>query len=169
MILETEEKGHGDRVDILETNVDDVTGEALAYTLGRLMEEGARDASASPIVMKKGRSGHLVRVICRPEATDRLVGVMAAELGTLGIRCIPMVHRSVAERTVERITVSLRGQEIAVDVKCGWSGGKITSFKAEYEQAAAYARDLGIPLREVTGTVEAAARRIFLERGVLDP
>lgn len=169
MILETEEKGHGDRVDILETNVDDVTGEALAYTLGRLMEEGARDASASPIVMKKGRSGHLVRVICRPEATDRLVGVMAAELGTLGIRCIPMVHRSVAERTVERITVSLRGQEIAVDVKCGWSGGKFTSFKAEYEQAAAYARDLGIPLREVTGTVEAAARRIFLERGVLDP
>jgi uncharacterized protein (TIGR00299 family) protein len=169
MLLETEGRAHGDRVDILETNVDDVTGEALAYTIGRLMEEGARDASAIPVVMKKGRSGHLVRVVCRPDVTDRLVGVMAAELGTLGIRCIPMVHRAVAERTIEPVTVTLRGRDLTVDVKCGWSGGKITSFKAEYEQAAASARDLGIPLREVAGAVEAAARAEFIERGVLEP
>ncbi|MBP7410811.1 MAG: nickel pincer cofactor biosynthesis protein LarC [Methanoculleus sp.] len=169
MLLAAEERAGGDRVDILETNVDDVTGEALAYTINRLMEEGARDASAIPVVMKKGRSGHLVRVVCCPDATDRLVRVMGAELGTLGIRCIPMVHRAVAERTVEQVTASIRGREFAVDVKCGWSGGKITSFKAEYEQAAACARDLGIPLREVTGAVEAAARRLFIERGVLAP
>ncbi|KAF5050125.1 hypothetical protein DSECCO2_432750 [anaerobic digester metagenome] len=169
MLVETEGRAHGDRVDILETNVDDVTGEALAYTIGRLMEEGARDASATPVVMKKGRSGHLVRVISPPDATDRLVGVMAAELGTLGIRCLPMVHRAVAERTIEPVTVTIRGREYTIDVKCGWSGGKITSFKAEYEQAAACARDLGIPLREVAGTVEAAARARFIERGVLVP
>ncbi len=149
--------------------MDDVTGEALAYTIGRLMEEGARDASATPAVMKKGRSGHLVRVISPPDATDRLVGVMARELGTLGIRCIPMVHRSVAERTIEPVTVTIRGRERTIDVKCGWSGGKITSFKAEYEQAAAWARETGVPLREVAGTVEAAARSLFLERGVLAP
>lgn len=169
MLISTEGEIHGDRVDILETNVDDVTGEALAYTIGRLMEEGARDASAVPVVMKKGRSGHLVRVVCRPDATDRLISVMAAELGTLGIRCIPMVHRAVAMRTVEPVTVTIRGSERTIDVKCGWSGGKITSFKAEYEQAAASARELGVPLREITGTVEAAARRLFVERGVLEP
>ena len=169
MLVSTGEPGTGDRVDILETNVDDVTGEALAYTLGRLMEEGARDASAVPAMMKKGRSGHLVRVVCHPDATNRLVGVMAAELGTLGIRCLPMVHRAVAERTVEPVTVTLRGREWTIDVKCGWSGGKITSLKAEYEQAAACARDLGVPFREVAGTVEATARRLFSERGVLEP
>jgi hypothetical protein len=169
MLLSAEEQTNGDRVDILETNVDDVTGEALAYTLGRLMEEGARDASAIPLVMKKGRSGHLVRVVSHPDTTDRLVGVMARELGTLGIRCIPMVHRAVAERTVEPVTVRLRDREWTIDVKCGWSEGKITSFKAEYEQAAACARELGIPLREVTGTIEAAARAQFIERGVLTP
>jgi uncharacterized protein (TIGR00299 family) protein len=169
MLVATAEEATGDRVDILETNVDDVTGEALAYTLGRLMEEGARDASAIPLVMKKGRSGHLVRVVCRPDATDSLVGVMARELGTLGIRCIPMVHRSVAERTVEAVTVTIRGREWMIDVKCGWSGKKITSFKAEYEQAAACARETGVPFREVAGTVEAAARRLFVERGVLAP
>ncbi|MFA7197921.1 MAG: nickel pincer cofactor biosynthesis protein LarC [Methanoculleus sp.] len=169
MLVETEDRAHDDRVDILETNVDDVTGEALAYTIGRLMEEGARDASATPIVMKKGRSGHLVRVVCCPDATDHLVGVMAAELGTLGIRCLPMVHRAVAERTIEPVTVTLRGREYTIDVKCGWSEGRITSFKAEYEQAAACARDLGVPFREVAGTVEAAARALFIERGVLAP
>ncbi len=167
MLLATEEPVADDRIDILETNVDDVTGEALAYTISRLMEEGARDASATPVVMKKGRSGHLVRVICRPDATDRLIGVMAAELGTLGIRCIPMVHRSVAKRTIEPVTATIQGKERTIDVKCGWSGGKIVSFKAEYEQAAACARETGLPFREVAGTVEAAARSLFAGRGVL--
>ena len=169
MLLAVEEQAVGDRVDILETNVDDVTGEALAYTLARLIEEGARDASAIPAVMKKGRSGHLVRVVSPPDATDRLTGVMARELGTLGIRCIPMVHRFVAERTVEPVTVALRGREWTIDVKCGWAGGKISSFKPEYDQTAACARELEVPLREVAGAVEAAARRLFIERGVLEP
>lgn len=167
MLLATEEASGGDRIDILETNIDDVTGETLAYTIARLMEEGARDASATPIVMKKGRSGHLFRVICRPDATDHLIGVMAAELGTLGIRCIPMVHRSVAKRTIEPVTVTIQGKERTIDVKCGWSGGKIVSFKAEYEQAAACARETGLPFREVAGTVEAAARSLFAGRGLL--
>jgi uncharacterized protein (TIGR00299 family) protein len=168
MLLEREGRGVGDQVDILETNVDDVTGETLGYTLERLMEEGARDASAIPAVMKKGRSGHLVRVVARPDTTAHLMGVMARELGTLGVRCIPMVHRAIAERTVEPVNVSFRGQEWRVDVKCGWASGKITSFKPEYDQVAACARELGLPLREVAGAVEAAARHQFIERGVLE-
>ncbi len=165
----TAEGPAGDRVDILETNVDDVTGETIAYTIGRLMDEGARDASAIPVVMKKGRSGHIVRVVSHPDTTARLIGVMGAELGTLGIRCIPMVHRAVAGRTVEPVTATIRGREITIDIKCGWSGGAITSFKAEYEQAAACARSLGIPLRDIIGAVEAAARAQFIERGVFLP
>jgi uncharacterized protein (TIGR00299 family) protein len=54
MLLAVEEQAVGDQVDILETNVDDVTGEALAYTLARLMEEGARDASAIPCGDEEG-------------------------------------------------------------------------------------------------------------------
>ena len=48
-----------DTVDILETNVDDVSGEVIAHAIARFMEAGARDASAMPIVMKKGRPGYL--------------------------------------------------------------------------------------------------------------
>lgn len=170
MLLETEEDNRGsDQIDILETNVDDVTGEMLTYTLGRLMEEGARDATAIPVLMKKGRSGHIVRVISPPAATDHLTAVMARELGTLGIRCLPMVHRAVAERTIESVKVRFGGQEWWIDVKCGWSEGRITSIKAEYEQVARCARETGLPFREIATRAEATARRLFIEQGVLDP
>jgi uncharacterized protein (DUF111 family) len=91
--------------------------------------------------------------------------VMARELGTLGIRCIPMIHRFIATRSIEPVTVTLKGRECAVEVKCGWSNGEITSLKAEYDQAAACARELGIPLREVTEVVEAAAWQMIRQRG----
>ena len=54
---------HQDTVDILETNVDDISGEVIAHAISRFMENGARDASAIPIIMKKGRPGFLIRVI----------------------------------------------------------------------------------------------------------
>ncbi|MDP3563289.1 MAG: nickel pincer cofactor biosynthesis protein LarC, partial [Methanoregula sp.] len=94
-----------DTVDILETNVDDVSGEVIAHTITRCMEAGARDASAIPIIMKKGRPGFLIRVISMKETSAALAELMARELGTLGIRCIPAVHRFIAERTIEAIDV----------------------------------------------------------------
>jgi pyridinium-3,5-bisthiocarboxylic acid mononucleotide nickel chelatase len=167
VLIETQTPLLEDRVDILETSVDDVTGETLAYALARLMAEGARDASAISALMKKGRSGHLIRVICRPEYTDHLSGVMAQELGTLGIRCIPSVHRFIAERTIEKVSVVIREKEYMFDVKCGWSGEKIYTLKVEYEQARAVAEELGLPLQQVSATVEAAARNILRDRGVV--
>ena len=65
LVVETE-LPHEDDVEVLETNVDDVTGEVLSHALTRLMEEGARDAQALPALMKKGRMGYLVRVVCMP-------------------------------------------------------------------------------------------------------
>ena len=52
---------------MLETNVDDVSGEVIAHAITRFMEAGARDACAMPVIMKKGRPGFLIRVISLPE------------------------------------------------------------------------------------------------------
>ncbi|HJX55999.1 MAG TPA: nickel pincer cofactor biosynthesis protein LarC, partial [Methanoregula sp.] len=71
-----------DTVDILETNVDDVSGEVIAHTITRLMEKGARDACAIPILMKKGRPGFLIRIICAQDTSAELAEMMAQELGT---------------------------------------------------------------------------------------
>ena len=150
MIIETApQKAGQDFVDILETNVDDVSGEVIAHAIARCMEEGARDASAVPVTMKKGRPGHLVRVICTPEQSASLAALLAQELGTLGIRCTPAVHRFIAERTTGDVTVTVAGQTRTVAVKFGWLDGSVFSVKPEFEAARQWALELGVPVRSV--------------------
>ncbi|MDD1673421.1 MAG: nickel pincer cofactor biosynthesis protein LarC [Methanomicrobiales archaeon] len=157
MLLEIEEHVSRDTVDILETNVDDVTGEILSYTLDRLIRAGAKDVSAVPLVMKKGRPGFLVRVICDPAYSVELAALMAEELGTLGIRCLPSIHRFVANRSMMTVTVEISGQIRKIDVKCSWKGKDLLSMKPEYEQCRGWAELLNLPLRDVIRRVEDAA------------
>jgi hypothetical protein len=145
-----------DCVDILETNVDDVTGEVIAHAITRFMEAGARDASALPAIMKKGRPGYLIRVICLKETSPALAELMARELGTLGVRCIPAVHRFVAERTLEETDVTLAGQQRRMPVKCGWMHGACYTLKAEFDPARDWARELGVPVKDVLRAIEDA-------------
>jgi pyridinium-3,5-bisthiocarboxylic acid mononucleotide nickel chelatase len=154
-----------DRVEILETNVDDVTPEVIAYTISRLMAAGARDASAIPSVMKKGRSGHLVRVISEPALTGPLAAILAEELGTLGIRVIPSVHRLILERRVIRVMVTLGGETREIEVKLGTLGGRVSSVKPEFEQARQWAEGTGVPVREVLRRAEEEAWRIIQREG----
>lgn len=153
-LITSAERPSCDTVDILETNVDDVSGEVLAFTLSRLMEAGARDASAIPCVMKKGRPGILIRVICTADLSPSLSSLMARELGTLGVRCLPSVHRFIAERTTERVEVEIRGCRRTIPVRCGWIGESCYTLKAEFEDAKNLAEELGIPVREVTRAAE---------------
>jgi uncharacterized protein (TIGR00299 family) protein len=147
-----------DTVDLLETNVDDVSGEVIAHAIARFMEAGARDASATPIIMKKGRPGFLIRVICLPETSARFAELMALELGTLGIRCIPAIHRLIAGRMVEEVDVVIGTESRKMPVKCGWMHGRIYLLKAESGPAEAWARELGLPVRDVIRAIEDAGR-----------
>ena len=163
MLVATSGKGgdlEQDTVDLLETNVDDVSGEVIAHAIARFMEAGARDASAVPVIMKKGRPGFLIRVISLPETSARLAELMALELGTLGIRCIPAVHRFIAGRTVEEVDVEIRGETRKMPVKCGWMHGRIYLLKAEFGPAQTWARERGLPVRDVIQAVEDAGRNI---------
>jgi len=153
-----------DTVDVLETNVDDVNGEVIAHAITRFMDEGARDASAIPIIMKKGRPGFLIRVICAGDCSTKMAELMARELGTLGIRCTPAVHRFIAERTIEQIEVSIGGQKRMVPVKCGRMHGEIYLVKAEFDHARDWARELGMPVREVIHAIEETARAALTKR-----
>ncbi|MDD1690867.1 MAG: nickel pincer cofactor biosynthesis protein LarC [Methanoregula sp.] len=146
-----------DTVDILETNVDDVSGEVIAHAIARFMEAGARDASATPIIMKKGRPGYLIRVISLPETSVQLAELMATELGTLGIRCIPAVHRFIADRTTEEVEIELAGKCRKLPVKLGWMHGSVYTLKAEFEPARAFAAEVNMPVREVLRIIEEIA------------
>jgi uncharacterized protein (TIGR00299 family) protein len=145
-----------DTVDILETNVDDVSGEVIANAITRFLEAGARDASAIPIIMKKGRPGFLIRVICSSEKSSELAEHMARELGTLGVRCFPSIHRFIADRTIEPVTVEISGNTRVIPVKYGRIRGEVYTLKAEFDQARIWAEELGIPVHMVLRAVEKA-------------
>ena len=150
-----------DRVEILETNVDDVSPEVIAHAVSRLMDAGARDASVLPVMMKKGRSGHLVRVITDPALTGPLAMILAEELGTLGIRVIPSVHRLIASRRVIRVPVIIGREAREIAVKVGSLGDRVTSVKPEFEEARAWAEAKGIPVREILRRAEEAAWQVL--------
>jgi len=155
-LMETDEPDES-TVDVLETNVDDITGELLGNTLTRMMAEGARDASAIPLIMKKGRSGYLIRVICTPKLSAHLSEVLATETGSLGIRCTPMVHRFTAERTATERTVQINGKEYTASVKHASVGGNIYSRKAEFDDCRRIADETGMTVREIKRIFETDA------------
>lgn len=136
-------------VALLETNLDDVTGETLAHVVHRVLEAGALDAWVTPAVMKKGRPAHVLHCLCHPGLADAVQELLWAETGTLGIRRSD-ITRTVLPRHTE--VVDVRGA--AVRVKHG-------PFRAkpEHDDVAAAAATLGLPLREVAELAAAAAAR----------
>jgi pyridinium-3,5-bisthiocarboxylic acid mononucleotide nickel chelatase len=126
-------------VTVIEANIDDSTGEILGYTLERLMDAGALDASYTPLQMKKNRPASLLRIICRPEDQEALIAIVFAETSTLGLRLYS------AERRV-------RSREIVeVDLGYGKVRVKVTESGAspEYEDCRALAISSGKPLKRV--------------------
>ncbi len=133
----------------LAANVDDVTGEVLAHAVAALLAAGANDAWITPIVMKKGRPAHTLHALCDPAQAGAVGAVLLAESGSLGLRATA-VERWPQVR--EELVVDLDGH--AVRVKR--AGHRV---KAEHDDAAAAARALGRPLREVLAEVERRAAR----------
>ncbi|HKM41158.1 MAG TPA: nickel pincer cofactor biosynthesis protein LarC [Methanocorpusculum sp.] len=141
-------------VDVLETNVDDISGELLGSVLSTMMCEGARDASLVPIIMKKGRPGYLVRVISPPADSVRLAKVLARETCSLGIRCTPMVHWFVADRCISTESVVINGVVYPINVKHASMDGIVYSCKAEFDDLQKIAESSGVPLKNVKRVVE---------------
>jgi hypothetical protein len=133
----------------LECNVDDCTGEALGYTMDRLLEAGALDVHYIPVFMKKNRPAYLLTVLCRPGDREQMEEILFRETSTIGIR-YQYMQRTVLPRNNETISTSLGG----VDVKIiETPEGK--RFVPEYESIAAIARERGISFQQVYKQVEA--------------
>ena len=148
-----------DEIRVLETNVDDVSPEVLGGLHEALAEAGARDVSIVPLSMKKSRPGHLVKVIVKPDDVERVARRLAEETGTLGIRETGARHRWIASREVETVVVEVDGEPYDVAVKVATDDvGTVYDVSAEYDDAAAVAREVGLPVREVVRRAEQAHR-----------
>ncbi len=139
-----------DDVEVLETSVDDVTGEVLGNLIDELIMIGAYDAIVIPATMKKGRSGHLIQVIAKPGDSARIARRIIEETGSLGVRISPTKHRLIAKRKTESVRVEIDGVGWDAAIKIATDeDGCILAISAEFEDAKTIARKTGVPVREV--------------------
>ena len=148
-----------DTVRIVETNVDDVTGEEIGNLIS-VMSEMALDVSVIPLITKKNRPGYLIRVITTPEKEEEICERLILETGTLGVRVQPLYHRYKVKRYTENISIKLKGETHTARVKISEISG-FKRFSCEYDDAVKISRRTGIPLREVMRIFEEEARRLY--------
>jgi uncharacterized protein (TIGR00299 family) protein len=139
---------------VLETNLDNATGEAIGHAVEKLWAVGALDVALVPIQMKKGRPGVLVSVQARPDAADRLEEILFLETPTLGVR----------RATLQRTVLGRRVQ--TVETPFGPVAGKVAylpdgsqRFTPEYDAARTVAEQHKVSLSQVIEAAQAAPRR----------
>src|SRR5579871_4256630 len=143
-------------ISVLEANVDDLNPQVFGYVMDRLLEEGARDAFAVPVQMKKNRPGMLLTVLCRPEDAERLTQFVFAETTTLGVR-----RREESRETLARHWESVTTPWGAVRIKIASMNGAVTNYAPEYEDCKKLAAEHRVPLK----LVMQEAARAYLQGG----
>ncbi|MCL2135237.1 MAG: nickel pincer cofactor biosynthesis protein LarC [Candidatus Bathyarchaeota archaeon] len=150
-----------DTITVLETNIDDVSGEIIGYTIDRLFLEGAKDVFIIPIFTKKNRPAQLIKVITDQKNAQHLTKVLIEETGTLGVR-LHYCKRLTVSRDICSIEVTIAGQKETVKIKCSKnSQGKIIRLKPEFEDLKYLAKKTGLPLRELSVIVTTKAQTVL--------
>ena len=159
------EKTASETITVLEANLDDLNPQVFGYVMDRLFEEGALDAFAMPVQMKKNRPGTLLTVLCKPENASKLAQLIFVETTTLGVRRRDEVRQTLARRW-ERVNTAW-GE---VRIKIASMNGTITNYAPEYEDCRRIAAERHVPLKTVMGeAVEAYVRFRGKEKAGFSP
>ena len=134
-----------DTVQILETNVDDVSGEVLGNMIEKIMLNGAKDVTITSGITKKGRPTQLVSVICDSESMNSILEVLVAETKTLGVR-IRNSERFVVPRSIEQDTVEIDGHKFPIHYKIV---NGTSHFKIEFEDIKSISNCLNRPFHQI--------------------
>lgn len=132
----------------LECNIDDMNPEFFEYISDRLFASGASDVFLSNIMMKKGRPGVVLNVICETEKAEPLKNIIFTESTSLGIRTFPFRKDTLARKF--EVIKTIYGD---VTVKRSFYNEKEVSFKPEYDECKRIASENGIPLKEVYNNI----------------
>lgn len=144
-----------DAVCVVETNVDDATGEVMGNLVERLTQAGTLDVTVLAGITKKGRPTHLVRVVCDSARLNDVLAVLFAESGTLGAR-VQQVERFVVPRAIVVVPVSVAGTSFNVHVKVARDeAGNVAGTKPEFEDIRMIAAQCNMPARRVAELVGA--------------
>jgi uncharacterized protein (TIGR00299 family) protein len=144
IVGEADEHVLSDQVWVLETNLDDISGEVIGHCTTKLLEAGALDVYTTSIQMKKNRPGVVVSVLCVPELIAKMEKILFKETGTLGIRRWPA-----SRHKLERRAHSVQTQWGEVQGKLAVLSDGTTSFSPEFESCRKIAGEHNVPLKDV--------------------
>lgn len=133
-----------EKVEVIETNIDDMNPEIYGYILDVLYDKGALDVLVIPVQMKKNRPGILLKVLALEKDKYTILRTIFEETTTLGIRCYSVERFKLARRT-ERIETPWG--EVRVKVVVNADGKE--EVLPEYEDCKKIAREKGIPLKRI--------------------
>ncbi len=136
-----------DTVKILETNIDDISGEILGHLIEKIMDQGAKDVSIYPGITKKGRPTNLVCIICDDVKVDTIIDTLVLETGTLGIR-ISNSNRFIVPRSNHNFSLTFDGRAFEVNYKKSSHNGK-THFKIEFDDLKNISNALDKPIIDI--------------------
>lgn len=145
-----------DEVVVIETNIDNMTGEALGWLMERLLAQGALDVSYAPLQMKKNRPATLLTVLARPPDASQLAARILRESATLGVR-MSQAERLKAGREEREIETPLGRARVKLKI----IGGVVYAITPEYDDCRALAERLNLPVETVMARVTLAARIHF--------
>ena len=133
----------GEEITVIEANIDDMNPELYPYIIDTLLASGALDAFMTPVIMKKGRPGNMVTVLCSPEMQNTVIKILLAETTTLGVRYRRMNRKILKrdERTVDTEFGKIKMKTVEIDGR--------EYAKPEFEDCKRIAVEFGIPLIEV--------------------
>jgi uncharacterized protein (TIGR00299 family) protein len=150
-LAETDHRESGHDALLIECNIDDMIPEFFEYLSEKLFEAGASDVYITGIIMKKGRPGNLLSVICEPGKAGPVRSVIFRESTTVGMRTIPF-----RKETLERKFEVLETVYGNVNIKRSFYEGKEVSVKPEYDDCKRIAKEKNIPVKEVYNNIMAS-------------
>jgi uncharacterized protein (TIGR00299 family) protein len=147
-----------DNVKVLETNVDDVSGEILGNLIEKIMNKGAKDASIYHGITKKGRPTNLVSVICDNSTMHDIMDILISETGTLGIR-VSTLERFIVPRQTHEITLCIERKEFLIHYKVS-SFKEKSDFKIEFDDLKQISEVLNKPIKQVESLIRKEIEKI---------
>ena len=143
----------GDRIRLIEANLDDMNPEFFESVIRRAFEAGAADVWTSSIFMKKGRPATQLSAVVSPDRVEAVAAAILEESTTFGVRISDWERRCLPR---ERITVATPYGDIVI--KLGRIGDRVVTASPEYADCLAAAQKHGVPVKEVYAAATAAAR-----------
>jgi uncharacterized protein (TIGR00299 family) protein len=138
-------------VTVLETALDDLSPQVLAHVAEMALQRGALDVMLTPVIMKKGRPGTLLTVLCNPTDRAALERLLLTETSTLGVRV-----REDKRSCLDRVFTSVETAYGSVKMKLGSLHGKELNANPEFEDCRAAAAAHGVPVKQVQQAAIAA-------------